>query len=170
MIGIKSSPVTLLQVLQLSAASDFHTSATSCVCETKGLLRPSWQTLIHFFLVSEQLLDARTLRGEEVWIYFRGDALDLSEFENVDVSPSEISIIPLGISHSVMCLSPEDQDFLRLNFYSKVRWRVPIDPTKHYFDSNFEIKTTVHKPAEWRKNLRRRGESESHEIKVDPGH
>jgi hypothetical protein len=35
--------------------------------------------------------------------------------------------------------------FLRLNFYSKVRWRVPIDPTKHYFDSKFEIKMTAHK-------------------------
>jgi hypothetical protein len=33
---------------------------------------------------------------------------------------------------------------LRLNFYSNVRYRVPIDPTKHYFDSKFEIKTTVH--------------------------
>jgi hypothetical protein len=28
------------------------------------------------------------------------DALDLSEFENVEVSPGEITIIPLGISHS----------------------------------------------------------------------
>ena len=32
-------------------------------------------------------------------------------------------------------------------FYSKVRRRVPIDPTRHYFDSRFEIKTTVHKRA-----------------------
>jgi hypothetical protein len=29
----------------------------------------------------------------------------------------------------------------------------PIDPTKHYFDSKFEIKTTVHKQAEWREKL-----------------
>ena len=28
---------------------------------------------------------------------------------------------------------------------------VPIDPTKHYFDSRFEITTMVHKQAEWRK-------------------
>ena len=47
---------------------------------------------------------------------------------------------------------PEDENFPRLNLYSKVRWRVPIDPT-HYFDSKFEIKTTVHKQAEWHKNL-----------------
>jgi hypothetical protein len=60
---------------------------------------------------------------------------------------------PARISHSVISIPPEDENFLRLNFYSKVRWRVPIDPTKHNFDSKFEIKTTVHKQAEWRKNL-----------------
>jgi len=53
------------------------------------------------------------------------------------------------VSHAPL----EVEKFLRLNFYSKVRWRVPIDPTKHYFDSKFEIKTTVHKQAEWREKL-----------------
>jgi len=65
----------------------------------------------------------------------------------------EVTIIPLGISHSVISIPPEDENFLRLNFYSKVRWRVPIDPTRHYFDSKFEIKTTVHKQAEWKEKL-----------------
>jgi hypothetical protein len=73
--------------------------------------------------------------------------------ENVEVSPGEITIIPLGISHSVISIPPEDENFLRLNFYSKVRWRVPIDPTRHYFDSKFEIKSMVHKQAEWREKL-----------------
>src|SRR5437879_13534313 len=95
----------------------------------------------------------RAVRSEELRIQFRGDALDLSEFENVEVSPGEITIIPLSISHSVISIPPEDENFLRLNFYSKLRWRVPIDPTKHYFDSKFEIKTTVHKQADSRKNL-----------------
>ena len=53
----------------------------------------------------------------------------------------------------MISIPPEDENFLRLNFYSKVRWRVPIDPTKHYFDSKFEIKTTVHKQAEWKEKL-----------------
>jgi hypothetical protein len=53
----------------------------------------------------------------------------------------------------VISTQPEDENFPRLNLYSKVRRRVPIDPTKHYFNSKFEIKTTVHKQAEWRKNL-----------------
>jgi hypothetical protein len=29
----------------------------------------------------------------------------------------------------------------------------PADPTKHHFDSKFEIKTMVHKRAEWREKL-----------------
>jgi hypothetical protein len=77
----------------------------------------------------------------------------MSEFENIEVSPGEVTIIPLGISHSVISIPPEDENFLRLNFYSKLRWRVPIDPTKHFFDSKFEVTTTVHKQAEWRKRL-----------------
>jgi len=44
-------------------------------------------------------------------------------------------------------------DLDHVPFYSKVRRRVPIDPTKHYFDSKFEIKTTVHKQAEWKEKL-----------------
>jgi hypothetical protein len=36
---------------------------------------------------------------------------------------------------------------------SKVRWRVPIDPTWHYFASKFEIKTTVLKQAARREKL-----------------
>ena len=38
-------------------------------------------------------------------------------------------------------------------FYSKVRRRVPIDPTRHYFDSRFDIKTTMHKQVEWKEKL-----------------
>jgi hypothetical protein len=53
----------------------------------------------------------------------------------------------------VISIQPEDENFRRLNFCRKVRWCVPIDPTKHYFDSKFEIKATVFKQAEWRKNL-----------------
>ena len=44
-------------------------------------------------------------------------------------------------------------DLDHVPFYSKVRRRVPIDPTKHYFDCKFEIKTTVHKQAEWKEKL-----------------
>ena len=100
----------------------------------------------------EQFAFHRALQSEEVRIQFRGDALDLSEFENVAVSPGEITIIPLGISHSVISVPPDGGDFLRLNFYSKLRWRVPIDPTRHVFNSTFTVETAVHKEADWWKS------------------
>ena len=120
---------------------------------TQALMESANMRVRTYNMQDEQFAFHRALRSEEVRIQFRGDALDLSEFENVEVSPGEITIIPLGISHSVISIPPDDENFLRLNFYSKVRWRVPIDPTKHYFDSKFEIKTTVHKQSEWREKL-----------------
>ena len=71
------------------------------------------------------------------------------EFENVDVKPGEVTIIPLGIAHSVISDPPEDPSFLRLNFYSTLPWKVPTDVTKHAFESHFECTTTVHKQVEW---------------------
>ena len=104
-------------------------------------------------MLGEQFAFHRALRSEEVRIQFRGDAMDMSEFENVEVRPGDITIIPLGISHSVITDPPDDPSFLRLNFYSTLPWRVPIDATKHYFDSHFECTTTVHKQADWREAL-----------------
>jgi hypothetical protein len=73
----------------------------------------------------EQFAFHRALRSEEVRIQFRGDALDLSEFENVEVSPGEITIIPAGHFPQRDQHPAGGRKFLRLNFYSKVRWRVP---------------------------------------------
>lgn len=120
---------------------------------TQPLMESANMRIRTYNMQDEQFAFHRALRSEEVRIQFRGDALDMSEFENVEVSPGEVTIIPLGISHSVISIPPEDESFLRLNFYSKLRWRVPIDPTKHFFDSKFEVTTTVHKQAEWRKKL-----------------
>jgi mannose-6-phosphate isomerase-like protein (cupin superfamily) len=120
---------------------------------TQPLMESASMRIRTYNMQDEQFAFHRALRSEEVRIQFRGDALDMSEFENVEVSPGEITIIPLGIAHSVISIPPEDENFLRLNFYSKLRWRVPIDPTKHVFDSKFEVTTTVHKQAEWRKKM-----------------
>jgi mannose-6-phosphate isomerase-like protein (cupin superfamily) len=117
---------------------------------TQPLMESASMRIRTYNMQDEQFAFHRALRSEEVRIQFRGDALDMSEFENVEVSPGEVTIIPLGISHSVISIPPEDENFLRLNFYSKLRWRVPIDPTKHFFDSKFEITTTVHKQAAWK--------------------
>jgi mannose-6-phosphate isomerase-like protein (cupin superfamily) len=120
---------------------------------TQPLMESASMRIRTYNMQDEQFAFHRALRSEEVRIQFRGDALDMSEFENVEVSPGEVTIIPLGIAHSVISIPPEDENFLRLNFYSKLRWRVPIDPTKHFFDSRFEVATTIHKQAEWRKEL-----------------
>ena len=126
---------------------------------TQPLMETASMRIRTYNIQDEQFAFHRALRSEEVRIQFRGDALDLSEFENIEVSPGEITIIPLGISHSVITIPPDDQNFLRLNFYSKLHWRVPIDPTRHVFNSKFEASTTVHKEAEWRKQAAATGRS-----------
>jgi mannose-6-phosphate isomerase-like protein (cupin superfamily) len=120
---------------------------------TQPLMESASMRIRTYNMQDEQFAFHRALRSEEVRIQFRGDALDMSEFANVEVSPGEITIIPLGIAHSVISIPPEDENFLRLNFYSKLRWRVPINPTEHMFDSKFEVTTTVQKQAEWRKKM-----------------
>jgi mannose-6-phosphate isomerase-like protein (cupin superfamily) len=120
---------------------------------TQPLMESASMRIRTYNMQDEQFAFHRALRSEEVRIQFRGDALDMSEFANVEVSPGEITIIPLGIAHSVVSIPPEDENFLRLNFYSKLRWRVPINPTEHMFDSKFEVTTTVQKQAEWRKKM-----------------
>jgi mannose-6-phosphate isomerase-like protein (cupin superfamily) len=98
----------------------------------------------------EQFAFHRALRTEEARIQFRGNAEDLSELENVYVRPGDVTVIPLGIAHSVMTDPPNDDQFLRLNFYTSVRWRVPVDLTRHVYDSHFEVTTRVLQEAEWK--------------------
>jgi len=116
---------------------------------TQPLMEAAHLRIRTYNMQGEQFAFHRALRSEEVRIQFRGDAIDMSEFENVDVKPGEVTIIPLGIAHSVISDPPEDPSFLRLNFYSSLPWRVPIDATKHAYESRFEVKTTVHKQADW---------------------
>jgi len=94
-------------------------------------------------------------------------ALDLSEVENFEVSPGEITIIPLGISHSVISIPPEDENFLRLNFYSEIRWCVPIDPNQALFRQ--QVRDKNHRAQAGRVEGETRGgavSTESHEAKV----
>lgn len=101
-------------------------------------------------IVGEQFAFHRALRSEEIRIQFRGNALDMSEFENVPISPGSVTIIPRGIAHSVITDPPEDTNFLRLNFYSNRPWRPATDLTRHAWSSTFEVKTTVHREAPYR--------------------
>ena len=117
---------------------------------TQPLMLAEHLRLRTYNMQGEQYAFHRALRSEEVRIQFRGNAIDMSEFENVEVKPGDVTIIPLGIAHSVISDPPEDPSFLRLNFYSTQPWRVPIDPTRHFYQSAFECKTTVHREATWR--------------------
>lgn len=101
-------------------------------------------------IVGEQFAFHRALRSEEVRIQFRGDAIELCEYESDPISPGEVTVVPRGIAHSVITDPPEDKSFLRLNFYSVLPWQTPTDLTKHNCNSTFDLKTNVIKEAEWR--------------------
>jgi len=100
-------------------------------------------------VMGEQFAFHRALRSEEVRIQFRGVAMDMSEIENVTMRPGDVTVIPRGIAHSVITDPPDDESFLRLNFYSNLQWRTPNDLTKYAFNSSFEVKTVVHRKAAW---------------------
>lgn len=93
-------------------------------------------------IIGEQFAFHRPLKSVELRIQFRGDALDLSEFENVEIFPGKVTMIPLGIAHSVVTVPPDDENFFRLNFYSRLPWKVALDVTQHASDSRFEVTTT----------------------------
>jgi hypothetical protein len=40
--------------------------------------------------------------------------------------------------------------FLRIVFYSRRPWRLKVDPTKHRYESSFEPREKVIKPAAWK--------------------
>ena len=100
----------------------------------------------------EQFAFHRGLRSEEFHIQFRGAALDINEFGKHVMEPGTVTIIPRGISHSVVTIPPEARDeFLRLNFYSSLPWRVVADVTQNVYSSSFEVATETVEPEEWRK-------------------
>jgi mannose-6-phosphate isomerase-like protein (cupin superfamily) len=101
-------------------------------------------------ITGEQFAFHRALRSEEVRIQFRGDAQDMSEIENTLVHPGEVTVIPRGIAHSVVTEPANSPLFLRLNFYSNLRWQYPVDLSQHAYNSTFETQTTVHHEASWR--------------------
>ena len=106
---------------------------------TQVLLEAKHLRIRTYNIVGEQFAFHRPLKSVELRIQFRGDALDLSEFENVEVSPGKVTLIPLGIAHSVISVPEDDKDFLRLNFYSRLPWRVTADVRRHSSDSHFEV-------------------------------
>jgi mannose-6-phosphate isomerase-like protein (cupin superfamily) len=102
-------------------------------------------------ITGEQFAFHRALRSEEVRIQFRGDAIEICEYETDSIRLGEVTIIPRGIAHSVIADPFEDQSFLRLNFYSALPWRVPRDLRRHHSDSHFQVTTNLIRDADWRK-------------------
>ena len=95
----------------------------------------------------EQFAFHRALRSEEMGLQFRGNATNLSEFDgNLSVTTGDISVIPLGIAHSVIC----EENFLRIVWYSRIPWDVVANPAAHHFESTFEAKTHIIQEAAWR--------------------
>lgn len=89
----------------------------------------------------------RALRSDEVGIQFRGQADNVSEFDDkLITTPGWVGVVPLGIAHRVEGC---DEDFLRVVFYSEIPWRVPVDVTKHAFETTFEIETREIEKASW---------------------
>ena len=101
----------------------------------------------------EQFAFHRGLRSEEFHVQFRGSALDINEFGRHVMEPGTVTIIPRGISHSVVTIPPEARDdFLRLNFYSSLPWKVVADVTQNVYSSTFDVTTETMEAEEWRKS------------------
>jgi mannose-6-phosphate isomerase-like protein (cupin superfamily) len=106
----------------------------------------------------EQFAFHRGLRSEEFHLQFRGYALDINEFGRHVMEPGTATIIPRGISHSVISVPPEaTDDFLRLNFYSSLPWKIVADVTQSVHSSTFEVETEVVEAEDWRKASYYRG-------------
>jgi len=94
----------------------------------------------------EQFAFHRALRSEEFGLQFRGNAINMSEFDgNLKMTPGDLALVPLGIAHSVIC----EEDFLRIVLYSRIPWDVKIDPSAHVCHSTFEVKTRVVQAPGW---------------------
>lgn len=97
--------------------------------------------------VGEQHAFHRALRSVEVGLQFRGDSVNLSEFEaRQEMPPGRVGVVPLGIAH---CVSECGPDFLRVVLYSDLQWHVPAAIDCPLFHSTFEVRTRVVEEPRW---------------------
>jgi quercetin dioxygenase-like cupin family protein len=89
--------------------------------------------------VGEQFAFHRGLDDDELWLQFRGDSVNESEFGVYNLTPGEMNHIPPGIAHRVV----GGEGFLRIVFYSHKPWKLMINPTRHHFESTFDIRARV---------------------------
>ncbi len=94
----------------------------------------------------EQFGFHRALDSVEMWLQFRGDSINESEFGAVHLRPGEMNWAPVGVPHRVI----GGEGFLRLVLYSKRPWELLVDPTQHAHQSRFIAKERVLQAAAWR--------------------
>jgi quercetin dioxygenase-like cupin family protein len=94
----------------------------------------------------DQFAFHRGLDDDELWLQFRGDSINESEFGVYHLLSGQMNHIPPGIAHRVV----GGEGFLRIVFYSRRPWRLKVDPTKYRYKSSFEPREKVIKPAAWK--------------------
>jgi hypothetical protein len=112
--------------------------------QTKNFVIEAYNT------VGEQFAFHRGLKSEEFAIQFAGKAINMTELEaRQPTDPGDCAVVPLGIAHAVLC----EPGFLRMVPYSRIPWKVRVDPSKHVFHSTFEVKTKVVEPHAWHRQM-----------------
>ena len=101
--------------------------------------------------VGDQWAFHRALRSEEFALQFQGTGDNMSEYEGcTPTAPGDVMLVPIGIGH---CIENCSKDFRRMVIYSKQRLNVLVNPAMHIYESRFELRETVIKPAEWHKQV-----------------
>jgi mannose-6-phosphate isomerase-like protein (cupin superfamily) len=134
-----------------------HIAAFDCFTEVTGrhgpgpkLLQTKYFVIEAYNTVGEQFAFHRGLLSEEFGIQFAGKAINMTELEaRQQTDPGDCALVPLGISHAVLC----EPGFLRMVPYSRIPWDVRVDPAKHAFHSTFETKVKVVEPHAWHKQM-----------------
>ncbi|HEY7062997.1 MAG TPA: hypothetical protein VII06_16080 [Chloroflexota bacterium] len=88
----------------------------------------------------------RGLDDDELWLQFRGDSANESEFGVEHLGPGEMNHVPPGIAHRVT----GGEGFLRLVLYSRQPWNLLVDPAQHAYTSSFEPRERVVQAAAWK--------------------
>ncbi len=133
--------------LQKLRAFDFFTGMTGKSGPGPMIMESSVFNVEVYNTEGSQFAFHRGLDNDEMWLQFRGDSENESEFGAVHLRPGEMNHVPAGIAHHVV----GGEGFLRLVLYSRKPWKLMVDPTKHAFESRFEPTTRVLVAPDWKK-------------------
>jgi quercetin dioxygenase-like cupin family protein len=132
--------------IQKLRAFDFFTGMTGKSGPGPMIMESSVFNVEVYNTEGSQFAFHRGLDNDEMWLQFRGDSVNESEFGGVHLMPGEMNHVPAGIAHHVV----GGEGFLRLVLYSRKPWELMVDPTQHAFESSFEPKEKVLAAAEWK--------------------